>query len=76
MASSHTSASAEVLRWLLSLGGKREMGSESKGQRGWRFGGVYWHTDKPHSLSKSNMQTPAFREINTLQQTAKSASGG
>ena len=89
MASSHTSASVGVLCWLLSLVGgrererekerqrERETGSESKGQRGWGgFGSILAHRERPQCLSKSNMQTPAFREINTLPQTAQSASGG
>lgn len=76
MASSHTSASVEVLRWLLCLaGGRGRHGVKAKAKGEGVLGGA-WHTDGPYCLSKRNMQTLAFREINTLPQAAKSASGG
>lgn len=34
-------------------------------------GGVNWHTERPQCLCKSNMQTPAFRGINTVPQTTQ-----
>lgn len=74
MASSHTSASVEVLRWLLSPGGRIER-EKAKGKGGGVDLGVYWHTLRPQCVFKNNMQTPAFMEINTLPQRAQSASG-
>lgn len=57
-------------------GGRRErQGVKAKGKGGGVVLAVYWHTERPQYLSKGNMQTPAFREINTVPQTAQSASG-
>lgn len=57
MASSHTSASVEVLRWLLCPAGGRETRSGSKGQRGRGVEGMLAHRRATVSLQEQHADT-------------------
>lgn len=77
--SSHTSAlcGGATLGSFARMVGERKRererwGGDAKGKGvGGGWGGVNWHTERPQCLCKSNMQTPAFRGINTVPQTTQ-----